>query len=65
MSIWNDIHNAVYHARQQLEAVKTEAEQIGRLARDPMVLRNMSKYQLTDIKKQLRNFNSNTGVWKQ
>jgi hypothetical protein len=64
MSIWNDIQNAVRIARHTLETARAEARQIGSLASDPMILRNMNGGQLADIKKQLTKFNAKTWQWK-
>ena len=65
MSIWNDINNAVIEARSKLRVVRQEAYNIGSLAQDPMILRSMSSFQLSSIKRQLKKYNSKTGQWSE
>ncbi len=65
MSLWNDIRLSISDARHKLQEVKNQAEAIGRLAEDPMILKNMSGAQLARIKHQLKQFNAKTWEWKQ
>jgi len=59
-----DIQRAISSARETLSTAQKSAVSIGNLARDPMILRNMSHSDLADIKKQLRDFNASTWEWK-
>lgn len=65
MSLWNDIRLSISDDRHKLQEVKDEAEAIGRLAEDPMILKNMTGWQLIRIKRQLKEFNATTREWKQ
>lgn len=61
---YSDILYAYNNARRQLQLIKNQAGRIGELARDPTVLRNMNHHQLSDIKRQLQDYNMHTAKWK-
>jgi len=60
-----DIRRSIQGARETLDTAKKSAREIGLLASDYMILRNMSGSDLANIKKQLKNFNSHTRKWNE
>lgn len=60
-----DIRQAIGEARRTLESAQENSRQIGYLASDPMILRNMSGNDLARIKKQLQKFNAKTHTWNE
>lgn len=58
-----DIRRSITGARETLETAQKSAREIGYLASDSMILRNMSGGDLASIKKQLARFNAKTWKW--
>ena len=61
---YRDILDAYENANRQLSMIRNQADQIGTLASDPTILRNMNNWQLEEIKRQLKNYNIHTGKWR-
>ena len=61
---FRDINEAVSRAETELSRVRMSAKQIGHLAANDMILKNMTGGQLAIIKRSLRDFNMKTWQWK-
>lgn len=64
MNSWDQMLAAMRDARNTMSAADQQASEMARMLAENGRLRKCSAYQLRQLKKQLRDFNSVTGKWK-
>ena len=63
MDIWA-IRDKLQTARTQINVIRSAAPDVGALAVEDEILRNMRTYQLRKLKMKLKEYNAHTGKWR-